>query len=56
MGLVMIGLVLWGAYVAVGSYWYNMNPVRGLIVLACVGGFMGLWLLLIWNRGRIKSR
>jgi len=52
LALIMGGLVLWGGYVAVGAYLYNYNPWRGVIVMACVGVFLGFWLLLLWNRGR----
>jgi hypothetical protein len=55
-GLIMLSLLLWGAYVAVGAYLYNMNPWRGLIVLAAVGLFLGLWMLALWSRGRRVGR
>ncbi len=45
---------MWGAYVALGAYLYNYNPWRGVIVMACVGLFLGFWLLLLWNQSRDK--
>jgi hypothetical protein len=53
--LIMGGMVLWGAYVALGAYLYNYNPWRGVIVMGCVGLFLGFWLLLLWNQSRDKK-
>jgi len=53
--LIMGGMVVWGAYVALGAYLYNYNPWRGVIVLVCVGLFLGFWLLLLWNQGRHRK-
>ena len=53
--LIMGGMVLWGAYVALGAYLYNYNPWRGVIVMGCVGLFLGFWLLLLWNQSRHKK-
>ena len=52
----MLALVLWGAYVAVGAYLYNMNPWRGVIVLVSVALFLGLWMLALWSRSRRAGR
>ena len=52
--LIMGGMVLWGAYVALGAYLYNYNPWRGVIVMVCVGLFLGFWLLLLWTQSRHK--
>lgn len=53
-------LALWGIYLAIGSYlgWGNRDPNtqfdirRGLIVIACMGGFLLFWGALLWNRNR----
>ena len=50
LALIMGGLVLWGVYIAIGAYLYNQNPWRGVIVLVCMGSFVGLWLLLLWTQ------
>ena len=42
MALIMGGLVLWGAYVAIGAYLYNLNPWRAVIVMASRGRVSGL--------------
>jgi hypothetical protein len=55
LALIMGGMVVWGAYVALGAYLYNYNPWRGLIVMACVGLFLGFWLLMLWLQGRAKK-
>jgi hypothetical protein len=51
----MVGLTVWAVYIAVGAYWYNLNPWRGVIVLACMGLFLGSWLALLWNQSRKKQ-
>jgi hypothetical protein len=56
LALVMGGVVLWGIYVAIGAYRYNPNPWRAVIVLACTGTFLGVWLLLLWARARRGRR
>ena len=53
--LIMGGMIVWGAYIAVGAYLYNKDPWRGVIVMACVGLFLGFWLLLLWNQSRAKT-
>ena len=53
--VIMGGMVLWGAYVAIGAYLYNYDPWRGVIVMASVGLFLGFWLLLLWNQSRNKK-
>ena len=52
----MVGLVLWAAYVAVGAYLYNFNPWRAVIVLGCMGVFLGFWLLMLWGQSRRSRR
>jgi RsiW-degrading membrane proteinase PrsW (M82 family) len=52
--LIMGALLLWASYIAAGAYWYNLNPWRAVIVMACMGGFLGFWLLLLWNLKRKK--
>ncbi len=52
MALIFGGLLLWGAYVAIGAFLYNHNPWRPLIIMASVGLFLSIWLLLLWSRAR----
>ena len=51
-GLIMGGMAVWGVYVAIGAYLYNHNPWRGVIVMACVGLFIGSWALLLRTQKR----
>lgn len=56
----MLGLAAWGLLLAVGAAIFGVGPdgdmgvefrpLRGLIVVVCVGGFLGFWWLLL--RGR----
>jgi hypothetical protein len=49
---IVLAVALWGIYHAVGAYLLNFNPWRGLMVLACVGAFLGFWALLLFRRSR----
>jgi hypothetical protein len=53
--IIMGGLTVWAAYVAIGSYLYNYNPWRAVIVMGCMGVFLGVWLLLLWSQRRGKK-
>jgi hypothetical protein len=50
LAIVMGGLIVWGIYVAVGILWYGINPAGAVLVLVCVGMFLGFWLLLLRNQ------
>ncbi len=41
------GLIVWGIAQAIGAYSLNHDPRRPLIVLACVGAFLGFWVVLL---------
>jgi hypothetical protein len=56
LALIMGALALWGVYIAIGSYLYNRNPWRPLIVLASVGIFLGIWMLLLWGQSRRQRK
>jgi hypothetical protein len=49
-----LGLVAWGAYLAVGSFLGGANlrgsAARGLVIFGCVAGFLGFWWLLLMLR------
>jgi drug/metabolite transporter (DMT)-like permease len=55
IGLIMGGLAVWALYIAIGSYLYNFNPWRAVLVLGCMGVFLGFWLLLLWSQGGKKQ-
>ena len=60
----MLALLAWGSLLALGTFLYRFNQpdgsaeashlplYRGLIVLACTLGFLGLWLLALAFRKR----
>ena len=59
--LVTWALVAWGGLLAAGAgliqpsvsgngFVWNVRPVRGALVLACVGMFVGVWRLLLRSR------
>ncbi len=58
IGGIIAALALWGVYLAIGSYLglaeetRQFDIRRGLIVLACMGGFLLFWGALLWNRSR----
>ncbi|MEX0979372.1 MAG: hypothetical protein WDZ48_10990 [Pirellulales bacterium] len=55
LALIIGGLILWGVYVAAGVMWYGLNPAGAVVVLVCVGMFLGFWLLLLRTQGRDKQ-
>ena len=55
LALIMGGLIVWGIYVAVGVFWYGLNPAGAIAVLVCVGMFLGIWLLLLRTQKRDKE-
>ncbi len=55
LAAVMLGLVAWGAYLAIGSYLYNLNPWRPVVVMGCVLAFIAWWGLLLAMRQRRRN-
>lgn len=47
---IILAVSLWGIWLAVGAYLLNHNPWRAVVVLACVFGFIGFWLLMLQSR------
>ena len=47
---IFAAVLAWGVYHAVGAYRLNHNPWRPLIVLACVGGYLAIWAMLLKHR------
>jgi hypothetical protein len=66
--LLMLALLAWGAMLALGTFLYRINQAgeavqagnlpmyRGLIVLACTLGFLGLWLAALASRRKRETR
>jgi hypothetical protein len=61
LGLIAVGLLVWGAYLALGD-WLHYNatatwrPWRSAMILAAVGGFLGFWWLMLRSRARRLAR
>ena len=53
-GLIMGSLAVWALYIAIGSYFYRFNIWQAVLVLGCMGAFLGFWLLLLWTQGPRK--
>jgi len=51
---IMVGIVAWGVFHAIGAWRLNHDPRRMLVVLACVAAFLGFWLVMLsaWRRAR----
>lgn len=60
---VMLAILAWGGTLTLGAFLFGYdhqtqeitlapNPLRGLVVLSCVGIFLGGWLLLLRMRPR----
>lgn len=50
--LIAVAIFAWGVYHAVGAYFFNHNPLRAVVVMACVAGFLGFWGLMLAARSR----
>ena len=53
---VVLGVLAWGLFHAVGAWRFNNNPLRAVVVLACVLGFLGFWLTMLAVRQRRLSQ
>jgi Flp pilus assembly protein TadB len=53
---IMGAIVVWGAFHAFGAWTLNHDARRPLIVLACVGAFLGFWLVMLSARRRRLER
>lgn len=51
---IMVGIVAWGVFHAIGAWRLNHDPRRMLVVLSCVAAFLGFWLTMLaaWRRAR----
>ena len=49
---IMLGIVAWGIFHAVGAWRLNHDPRRVLVVLGCVAAFLGFWLVMLSARRR----
>jgi hypothetical protein len=49
---VVAGIVVWGIFHAIGAWRFNHNPLRAVVVLACVASFIGFWMTMLAVRQR----
>jgi hypothetical protein len=49
---IMIGVVAWGVFHAIGAWRLNHDPRRMLVVLGCVAAFLGFWAAMLAARTR----
>jgi hypothetical protein len=48
----VVAIMIWGVVLAAGAWTLNWNPLRPLVVLACVGTFLGFWMTMLAVRQR----
>jgi len=53
---IMLGIVAWGVFHAIGAWRLNHDPRRMLVVLGCVAAFLGFWLAMLAARRRALAR
>ena len=53
---VVAGIVVWGIFHAIGAWRFNHNPLRAVVVLACVAAFIGFWMTMLAVRQRRLSK
>ena len=56
IGWVVLAILAWGIFHAVGAWRFNHNPLRPVVVLACVGAFLGFWMAMLAVRQRRLSK
>ncbi len=60
---VILAVAVWGGALSIGAFLFGLDPqsksielspsfARGLIVLGCVAGFLGFWIVLLVARRR----
>ncbi len=49
---IMMGIVAWGVFHAIGAWRLNHDPRRMLVVLGCVAAFLGFWAAMLAARSR----
>jgi hypothetical protein len=51
---IMLGILAWGLFHAIGAWRLNHDPRRMLVVLGCVAAFLGFWLAMLAARRRSR--
>jgi len=53
--LIVVAVLAWGVFHAVGAYTLNHNPWRAVMVVGCVAAFLGFWgAMLTARRARLR--
>lgn len=52
---VALAILVWGMFHAIGAWRLNGNPLRAVVVMGCVLGFLGFWLAMLAARQRRLS-
>jgi drug/metabolite transporter (DMT)-like permease len=56
---IVLGLVAWGLYLALGDYLRNHSLLRSLVTVLCVTAFLAIWLTAMavrrWRSGRQRE-
>ena len=56
IGGIMLAVLVWGIFHAVGAFGYNQSPWRAVMVLVCTLGFLGFWLIMLSVRAGRAGR
>lgn len=56
IAIIMLAVLVWGIFHAIGAYTFNWNIYRPLMVLGCSLGFLGFWALMLHSRKRRLAR
>ena len=57
IALIVVAVAAWGIFHAIGAYRLNHNPLRAVVVLACVVGYLGFWgAMLAARRARLARQ
>lgn len=49
---IVLAIVAWGLFHALGAWRFNHNPLRAVVVLVCVAVFLGFWMTMLAVRQR----
>ncbi|HEX3870559.1 MAG TPA: hypothetical protein VHV77_08995 [Pirellulales bacterium] len=57
IAIIIVGVLAWGLYHAVGAYQLNHDPRRFVVVIVCVVGYLGFWgVMLAARRARLRRQ
>ena len=56
IALIMLAVLAWGIFHAIGAYTFNWNIYRPMMVIGCSLVFLGFWLVMLQSRKRRLQR